>query len=357
MVTALGTTFRATAFELRRNDPAPNEDEEAVRELFADFFEKECPPEVVRAAEPLGHSPELWVKVVELGATTMGLPVEVDGEGASLVDLVLLAEEWGRRLAPVPLAGHVACSRALAAFGPSEALTAAMSGKRILALAPTPVRGAAPQLVPDAAVATDVLALVGDELILHHGIPGPLVPNQGDTPLAAWSPAGADEGVVLASGPEAAASHQHLVKEWKLLMAAALNGLGVAALELGVEFARTRESMGVPIGALQGVAYPLVDARIDLANARTLVHKAAWLAEREPGVYPHLPVIAHLAARQAANRAATVSVHTQGGLGFMTEADVSLYFLRAKGWGALSGDPAPDLVRIGADLVASLDRR
>lgn len=356
MATSLGTTIETTAFELRRNDPALDEDQAAVRDVFAAFFEKESSPTVVRAAEPLGHSPVLWSKLVELGATTMGLPEEVGGENATLLELVLLAEQWGRGLGPVPLVGHLVASRALARSEPSDALTATMTGERIVTLALVAGKPGSTQLVPDAAVAADVLALVGDEFVLHHGVPGTLVPNQGCTPLAAWSPDTAFERRTVASGTESAVAHRTAVDEWKLLMASALVGLGDAALDLGVEFAKTRETMGVPIGALQGVAYPLVDAEIDISNARTLVRKAAWLAEHEPGAHTHLPAIAHLAARHAANRAATTSVHTQGGLGFMAEVDISLYFLRAKGWGALCGDPAADLVRIGADLVATLDR-
>jgi hypothetical protein len=41
----------------------------------------------------------------------------------------------------------------------------------------------------------------------------------------------------------------------------------------------------------------------------------------------------------------------QGGLGFTVEADASLYFLRAKGWSALAGDPAADLAAIGTRLT------
>jgi hypothetical protein len=36
----------------------------------------------------------------------------------------------------------------------------------------------------------------------------------------------------------------------------------------------------------------------------------------------------------------------QGGLGFTIEADASLYFLRAKGWSLLGGDPAEDVIAV-----------
>jgi hypothetical protein len=42
----------------------------------------------------------------------------------------------------------------------------------------------------------------------------------------------------------------------------------------------------------------------------------------------------------------------QGGLGFTAEADASLYFLRAKGWSVLSGDPARNVIAVGDVLLA-----
>jgi hypothetical protein len=238
---------------------------------------------------------------------------------------------------------------------PEDLLAAARDAERVFTLALAPARRGVPQIVADAAVATDVIALVDGALVAARGdSPGPRVANQGHTPLAWWDPGEATELVTLATGAEAVAAHARAVAEWKLLTAAALVGLADEALALGVAFARTRMTLGVPIGSLQGVAYPLVDAAIDITGARTLVHKAAWRAEHEPDRDPSLPLLAFDVASRAANAASTASVHVQGGLGFTDEADVSLYFLRAKGWAALAGDPAADLAAIGARLVAAV---
>ena len=345
-------------YELRRSDPSLDEDEEAVRAAFARFFARECPPEAVRAAEPLGFDRALWERLVGLGITTMGLPEELGGDDATLASLVLIAEEWGRRVAPLPLASHVAATRLLGrttvpANQPAGPLEAAKRGDRIYALALSPAVRGVPQLVPEAAVAAGVIALAGDQLTLFTAAaPATHAPNQGSTPLAWWQPDEAAETVTLASGPDASAAYELAVTEWKLLQAAALVGLAEAALLLGVEFAKTRETMGVPIGTLQGVAHPLADAAIEIAGARVLVRKAAWTLEREPGTRPELPLMAFDVARRAATLSTTTTVHVQGGLGFTVEADASLYFLRAKGWSALAGDPAADLTRIGARLVA-----
>jgi len=56
----------------------------------------------VRAAEPLGYDEKLWRQLADMGAASMGLPEQADGDGAALVDLLLVAEEAGGALASVP---------------------------------------------------------------------------------------------------------------------------------------------------------------------------------------------------------------------------------------------------------------
>ncbi len=340
--------------ELRYSDYALTDDQESVRDAFRDFFTSECPSPRVRAAEPLGHDEKLWGQLTEMGAASMGLPESAGGDGATLVDLTLIAEEAGSALAPVPFIEHAAASRALAAVpgAPAELLTAAAAGRRILALAMEPADREARPLVPGGAVARDVIALDGRALVaVHADEPPPLVANQGSTPLAWWNLAGG-ERTVLAEGPEAEAIYQTARAEWKLLTAAALIGLTQRALEVAVEFAKTRETMGVPIGTLQGVSFPLGDVAIGTSGGRNLIRRAAWTLENDRDHAGVLVPAAFGYAAQVATHGATTSAHMQGGLGFTTEADASLYFLRAKGWSLLAGDPAEDLIAAGDALAA-----
>ena len=164
-------------FELRRQDFSLDENQEAVREAFAEFFSKESPTSVVRAAEPLGHDEALWSKLLGMGVATMSLPASQGGDDATLVDLVLIAGEYGRHLAPVPFISHVVATRLLARAGAAtEILDAASEGERIFTLAPQPVTAARSQPVPDAAIATSVIALVNGRLALYSA-PGPRDPR------------------------------------------------------------------------------------------------------------------------------------------------------------------------------------
>jgi alkylation response protein AidB-like acyl-CoA dehydrogenase len=341
-------------FELRRYDFDLDEDEVAVQDAFRTFFSKECPSGVVRAAEPLGHDRDLWTTLLRLGVTSMSLPAATGGESASFVDLVIVAEQCGAVLAPVPLISQVVVARLLAAAGSptaTEALAGVVSGARPVVLVPSPACGRR-QLVPDSALARDAVVLEGRSLLLvTQDTPPPHVSNQGRTPLA-WFDPGDGERETLLEGPAAADLHRRAVMEWKLLTAAALVGLTESAMLQAVEFAKTRHTMGVPIGTLQGVSFPLADVAMNVAGTRNLVRKAAWMHEHEPGARPDLIPMAFATAARIATHGTSTAVHVHGGLGVTLEADVGLFFRRAKGWSLLMGDPNEEY-RVVGDLLAA----
>ena len=80
-----------------------SEDQLAIEDAFTRFFVKESPPAVVRAAEPLGFDRDVWDRLVDMGAPGMGVAAESGGGGATLSDLVVVAEAVGHAIAPVPL--------------------------------------------------------------------------------------------------------------------------------------------------------------------------------------------------------------------------------------------------------------
>ncbi|MDQ7908567.1 acyl-CoA dehydrogenase family protein [Phytohabitans sp. ZYX-F-186] len=345
------------SFELRRNDYSLSDDQEAVRQAFAEFFGQECPTTRVRAAEPLGHDEALWHQLAKLGAVSMALPEPAGGDGATLVDLLLVAEEYGRALAPVPLVEAAVTARLLATCpgpGTGRWLAGNAEGTELTTLALHPVRPGAPQLVPGGAVARAVVGLAGDDLVLVTAAEPPrLAPNQGTAPLAWWDLSGPSRQV-LATGDAARGAYRRALAEWKVLTAGALAGLADAVKRLGAEFTKTRYTMGVPIGSLQGVAHPLADVEIAVAGARNLTRKAAWFLEHEPDARPELVPMAFAEAARAATTAAAVGLHVQGGFGFTLESDVTLHFRRAKGWSVLAGDPRAELLAIGDRLAATV---
>lgn len=333
------------------------EDEQAVAEAFSTFFDNESPPDLVRDAEPIGFDRALWEKLVAMRAVAMGVPQAAGGDGAGMVDLVLAGEPWGRRLGPVPLAEALVTARLLAAAASAapdrvgaSLLADVLDSGGIATLATEPSRPGVAQLVPAAAVADLVVALVGDDLVAARPDPRPEpVPNQGHTPLAWFDPSAGDPAT-LASGPAARRAYADALREWQLVMAAALTGMAEAVLAISVEHAKHRVAFGVPIGTFQAVAHPLVDVAMNVEMARRLTRKAAWWADTDRGAHRHLVPMAYRLAEEAAVHASTVGVHTLGGVGFTVESDVQLYFRRAKGWTLVANDPERRLDDVADEL-------
>lgn len=335
-------------------DLRPSDEQRQLAEAFAALFADLSTFDDVQAAEPLGHSPELWAKVLELGGVAMGVPEAHGGGDATLLDLALVAEQVGRFAAPVPLMDAQVAARLLARLGADAGPV--IAGERFVTLAVVPAEGGRATLVPAGAVADDAIVLDGDRLLLvpldgHRTV----VANIGSLPLADVDvPA---DSPVLASGPAATAAFAAAVDEWRVLTAAALAGVAARALELGIEYVKVRKAFGKVIGEFQGVAHRLADRAAECDGAQLLARKAAWAATVADPRAAELAAMALGFAADTARDTAQHALHFHGGYGFMLEYPVQLYWRRARAWGAVLEGPAASyrLVadRHGADRVAS----
>jgi alkylation response protein AidB-like acyl-CoA dehydrogenase len=320
---------------------ALTEDQEFVRRTFSALFSKEADPARVRAAEPLGHDPQLWKHLIATGAMGVGIAESVGGGGGGLLELALIAEEAGRRVAPVPLAEPAAAARLLATCDTRTLLDDALGGALIVSLATSP-GPVGQQLLTDGAIADVVLALQGDRLVAVQRPPDVrLTSNMGAMPLARWSNAG--EVGVLAEGDQARALFSAALDEVRVLRAAALVGLASEAIEIGAAYARQREAFGVRIGTYQAVAHPLADALVAKDGAQLLTWKACWALDEGLPTAPALAAMAYVFAAEMAYAATQHSLHIHGGYGFTAECDIQLYYRRAKAWVAAFADPEREL--------------
>jgi alkylation response protein AidB-like acyl-CoA dehydrogenase len=325
-------------------DLDPTDEQQSIVDVFGDLAERTVPLDRLREFEPVGFAPELWDRLVAVGAPGMAVPEDAGGAGATLLDLALAGEALGRRLAPAPLIEHAVAARLLARV---DALTPeVLDGGRIATLALRPVRHQVARLVPAGAVATTVVAFDGLDLVVLDGEPGAHVPNLASAPLADRVLDGAR---VVASGAPAAALHQQAVDEWRALTASALVGLGLGALDIAVRYVSEREQFGVPIGSFQTIQHTLADVSVALDGAQLLAHKAAWAHDASPDRGPELGAMAFLFAAEQAQRASDRALHFHGGYGFMEEYDIQLFYRRAKGWANVLDEPAREYGHL-ADL-------
>jgi alkylation response protein AidB-like acyl-CoA dehydrogenase len=91
------------------------------------------------------------------------------------------------------------------------------------------------------------------------------------------------------------------------------------------DYARQRNVFDRPIGANQGVQFPIARAHIQTEAAALMVQHAAQLYEAGHGVGSQANM-AKLLASEAAWAAADVCIQTHGGYGFATEYDVERKF-------------------------------
>ncbi len=345
-------------FELRRVDYSLSADQVDLQTAYSKFFKAQCSIETVRAAEPTGFDKSLWERLCATGATTMALPESAGGDGATLVDLTLVAEEVGRSLAPVPWIDHVCAARLLARLGTDTGNV--LNGEQIAALDPRLDAVSGVRLIPTGSIADHIILRDGSEgseiVRLTFDTRPARVDNIGRLPMAWVDPAAADSRTVIASGTDALAGYQRALDEWRVLTAAALVGLVDETMQIAAEFAKTRYTLGVPISTLQGISHPLANIAITVQGGRNLSRRAAWFLDNEPDERPELAAAAFLFMAEEAAKAATMAVHIQGGLGVSAEAAVTAYLVRARGWPLAAGDPGASAKHI-AEIVAAREGR
>jgi alkylation response protein AidB-like acyl-CoA dehydrogenase len=325
-------------------------EQDQLVEAFGALYAKQASSERVRAAEPFGFDPALWDQVQEMGVVAMAVDEAAGGWGASALDLVLVAEQQGRYVAPVPVIETQVAARVLARLDgevATRALESTLSGERLVTIAVRPACQGRAGLVPAGAVADDAIVRDGDRLVLVplDGARTP-VENLGSMPLADVDVS--SDAAVLATGAAAADAFDAAIDDYALLTAGALVGIGARALEIGVEYVKERKAWGVPVGSFQSVAHRLADAAATIDGARLLAHEAAWAVDAQPERAAELAAMAFAFAAESARDTTHRSLHYHGGYGFMMEYDVQLYYRRARGWANVLAEPRVAFRRVAA---------
>lgn len=333
---------------------ALSESQLAVLEVFRAVFRHEATLDRARAAEPLGFDAALWEHLRAVGAPGLGLRA---GGGVALAELVVMAETVGRSIAAAPIIEHVVASRLIERLV-GNIDTDVAEGSAIATLALHPTVDGTWRLVPAGAVANVIVGVHDDHLMLMRSAAPMAAPrNHASAPLAHRSLAGAASCETIG----AAEDIRSAITEWQLLTAAALVGIANTALELAVDYARTRTQFGVPIGSFQAIQHSLADLPGMIDGARLLVHEAAWALDTAthgndrsegdhpaPGTIeladdriddgPTLASMGFLFASEVAATATHRSLHVHGGYGFAEEYDIQLLHRRARGWPLVGGD-------------------
>lgn len=106
-------------------------------------------------------------------------------------------------------------------------------------------------------------------------------------------------------------------------------GLAQTCLDLSVEYAKTRNAFGGPIGRFQSISFALADLAVSIENSRNLTYKAARLKD-ENKPFRAIAAMAKLYSTESAVEATRLATQVFGGSGFMEESPVARFYRDAK---------------------------
>ncbi len=112
-------------------------------------------------------------------------------------------------------------------------------------------------------------------------------------------------------------------------IAAQAIGISQAAYEAAVDYAKQREQFGKPLVQFQAIQWKIAEMAVRIDAARLLTHRAAWL--KDQGVrYSEQAAMAKLFASETSHFVTNEAVQIFGGNGYSKEYPVERYFRDAK---------------------------
>jgi alkylation response protein AidB-like acyl-CoA dehydrogenase len=123
------------------------------------------------------------------------------------------------------------------------------------------------------------------------------------------------------------------------------------AMELAVEYAKTRKQFGKPIGSYQAVQHQCADMYLWTESSRSAVLYAAWALDNKADDAERAVSIAKMYASDAGREITSRAIQVHGGNGFTWENDCHLCFRRAKASESMLGDPACHRERIASLVI------
>ena len=372
-----------------------SEEEQMVKNLAREFLEGECSPSLARAMEldDLGYPPQLWKQMADLGWFGISLPEAYGGQGLPITYLGIVLEEVGRAIAPVPFHSTMVAALAINAHGSEqqrrELLPGVATGAKILTWA---FNERDPRFLPQA-IQTQVVR-DGDDFILtgtklfvdnfsaaekclvvcrtgpaseedpRHGVSMLLVDTnaQGVSTVPLTTLAKDKQSIVTFDQVRVPAANlvgrqdqgwdqvQDMLDRGTALLCAQMVGAARKDAEMGIEYAKNRVAFGRPIGSFQSIQHLCADMTIWIDGCQLLTYEALW--KMDQGMPAALEVSqAKAFCNDKCEAAVRSSQVIHGGIGFMMEFDLHLWFRRVSAWSMRMGTTFEHRSRIARTLL------
>jgi pimeloyl-CoA dehydrogenase small subunit len=342
-------------------------------------------------SQPVGWSTLMWSQYAELGLLGLPFAEQYGGFGGGAVEIMLVMEAFGRAMILEPYLATVVLGGTAVRLGAGEALKsrvlpAIAEGTMRLAFAHGErqsrydltdvmttakrsgggwVLDGAKSVVThgDCAEALVVSARSAGERDDADGITLFLVDTrtQGvvrrgytmrdEQRAAEVSLSGAQVGddAVLGEVGKGLALIERVIEAGIAATAAECVGAMEALHGMTLEYSRTREQFGKPIGSYQVVQHRLADMLMSLEQGRSMAMLAAMMVdEPDAGVRAHNIAMAKVGVGQAGRFVSQNAVQLHGGMGMTEDLAIGHYFRRCMVIERLFGDTAHYLARLAA---------
>ena len=360
-----------------------------LKESAREFLTRQCKPEYVRGLMETETADDaaLWKDMADQGWTGIIIPEEFGGLGLGPLEMAVVSEEMGRACLPGPFLATLFGAALIEKAGSQKQKT-----RYLEAIAAGELKATVAQLeneanwdieavklkaernngnyqlsgsklfVPDSEVA-DLLICVarnGDGHLLlpvertADGLEIKPMPSMDATrklsEVVFREVSVADADLLGADGDARGALDQAMQVATVALSAEMVGGMQWV-LDTTVEYAKTRQQFGRPIGSFQAIQHQCADMLLMTESARSAVYYAAWaVGEDAPGSSTAVSIAKAYcsdAFREVSNRG--IQIH--GGIGFTWEHDLHLYYKRSKASEVMFGDATFHRERIARAVV------
>lgn len=288
--------------------------------------------------------PASWAALMALGLGGLALPESDGGAGLGLLDAALVCEVAGAAAAPGPLIGQLLAGIAVAACANPATralLPLIASGEKVVTLALdgdlVQCARAADLFLADDGAGGLQLVEAGDGVTIE-----PLTATDRSRPVSRVAFGTVTAHPLCAAGDPLV---QRLRDAALVLIAADALGGAQHCTDLSVDYAKTREQFGQPIGRFQGLKHQLAHMALDVEPARALVWYAAYAWDAGLDDAPRAAAMAKAHLCEVYTRATRAAIAAHGGIGYTWEYGLNYWFRRAIHNRAWLGSPAQHRAR------------
>src|SRR5262245_283983 len=363
-----------------------SEDQKFVQKTARDYLTEHAPLSACRAVleSNQAYDATLWKGVAEMGWLGTAIPEVYGGAGLGHLELVLIAQEIGRTLAPIPFSssvylasealleagseaqkqkylpklasgqwiGTLALAEGLGEFDAASATGTRFDGARVSGVKLPVADGAAANFAVVVAREGDGCSLVLVDLEGEGVTRSALASFDASRPLARIAFDGA-RGERLGAAGHGAAVVRDVLDRGAVLMGYEQIGGAERALDETRRFTLGRFAFGRPVASFQALKHRLADVYAKIQIALSNGYFAAWALSNGSDELPVAACSTRVAASDAFVLASEEMIQMHGGVGYTWEYDCHLFYRRARSLAHALGTPNEWREKLVARLEAS----